>query len=256
TNMDWGRIYLHTDEDFKAEEILAKIFGVTSFSRVIETTSDLTDICKTTAEYARQVIPPKGTFAVRARRAGDHAYSSQDVAREAGSAILSANEDMNLKVNLSQPDIELFVEVRHNRTFIFSEKQQGPGGFPLGTQGKVLAVISDKKSVYAAWLMMKRGCTLKVLCTDEDALTYAQRLKLWNLGSQPKKVQEESNLLDAAKTLAKKARAQALVLGHSYKEFESAPKIQADIPIFYPLIGMSKEEIERKITSLFGDDWK
>lgn len=253
SSWDWGRIYLHTDEDEKAEEILGKIFGVTSFSKVIETSSSLSEICNMAAGFSRQVISSGSSFAVRARRTGEHKYTSQDVASEVGSAVLGANKVKNIKVNLSQPDIEIFVEVRHNRAFIFHEKIQGPGGFPLGTQGRALALISDKKSVYAAWLIMKRGCTMKLLCVGEEPLSMGGKLKSWYLASQPRKVEDKDNVLDEALDLAKKDRSEALVLGHTFEEFEKEPKIEADIPVFYPLIGMSDKEIHRGIISLFGD---
>ena len=88
SSMDWGRIYIHSDEDAKAEDILRRIFGITSFSRVIETSADLKEICETAVEFSKQVIPQNGTFAVRPRRTGEHKYTSQDVANEVGSAIL------------------------------------------------------------------------------------------------------------------------------------------------------------------------
>ena len=44
----------------------------------------------------------------------------------------------------------------------------------MGTQGKALALISDKKSCYAAWLMMKRGCRTRLFCFDKNALDLAK----------------------------------------------------------------------------------
>jgi len=253
TSWDWGRIYLHTDNDGKAEDILSKIFGITSFSRVIETSSELSENCDIAAEFSKQVITSGSSFAVRSRRTGEHKYTSQDVAVDVGSSVLAANKDKNIKVNLSQPDIEIFVEVRHNRAFIFHEKIQGPGGFPLGTQGRALALIPDMKSVDAAGLIMQRGCTMKLLCVGEEPLSMAEKLKSWYLASQPRKVEDKDKVLDEALDLAKKDRSEALVLGQTYKEFEKEPKIQADIPVFYPLIGMSDKEIHSGIISLFGD---
>jgi len=250
TDMDWGRIYLHTDEDGMAEEILKKIFGVTSFSKVIETSSSMSEICKTAAEFSKQLIPSGSSFAVRARRTGDHKFTSQEVAAEVGSAVLAANK--NITVNLNQPDFEIFVEVRHNRAFIFSEKILGPGGFPVGTQGRALALITDKKSVYAAWLIMKRGCTMKLVFTGPEAPAYAQKLKEWYIASQPSEI-KDGNVLDEVLDAAMKNRAEALVVGYTLNEFEKEPRFEAEIPVFYPLIGMSKKEIEEGITFLFGD---
>ncbi len=253
TSMDWGRIYLHTDNDALAKKILERTFGITSFSKVVECSSDLDEICETAAEYSKQTVPKNSTFAVRAKRAGEHKYTSQDVAKEVGSAILSANKEKNLKVNLSEPDAKIYVEVRHNRAFIFSEKIRGVGGFPIGTQGKVLAVISDRKSIYAAWLMMKRGCNTKLLCLDEEALALAKSLEPWQLNLKPLTINQENNYLEKALDTANKIRAEALVLGFTFEEFEKMEKVDAEIPIFYPLIGMSKEEVDKKITFLFDD---
>ncbi len=253
TSMDWGRIYLHTDNDAMARSILSRTFGITSFSKVIETTSDLEEICKTAAEYSKGVILKNSKFAVRARRTGSHTYTSQDIAKEVGSAILSENEDKNIKVNLSNPDFEIFVEARHNRAFVFSEKIQGPGGFPVGTQGKVLAVISDKKSCYAAWLMMKRGCRTKLLCLGENALSLAKYLESWQLNTVPIVIEALDDNIDKTLYLAKKVKAEALVLGDTFEEFQKMGDIEAAIPVFYPLIGLSEEEIEKCVTFLFGD---
>lgn len=251
SSMDWGRIYIHTNEDEKAEDILKKIFGITSFSRVIECSSDLKDINDLASRYSEEVIQENSTFAVRASRTGSHKYSSQDVAKEVGSSILEANKDKKLKVNLSNPDIEIFVEVRHNRAFIFSEKIPGPGGFPMGSQGKVLAVISDKKSVYAAWLLAKRGCNTRLFCLNKEALKLAEYLKPWNITSKPFEAEDED--VQGALKMAYKIKAEALVLGYNFEEFEKSPKIEADIPIFYPSIGLEDSEIQRNITSLVGD---
>lgn len=252
TSMDWGRIYLHTDNNVIAENILRRTFGITSFSRVIETSSDLGEISNITADYSKKLLTKNNTFAVKARRTGSHKFTSRDVAVEVGSAILDANKKKNIKVNLSKPDIKIFVEVRHNRAFIFSEKIQGPGGFPLGSQGKVLALILDKKSVYSAWLMMKRGCTTKLACWEEDALSFAEELIPWQLNLKPIKIEGEDDI-EQAVDVAKKVRAEALVLGYTFEEFKKSPEIKADIPIFYPLIGMDQKEIEKGITFLFSD---
>ncbi|UCE73129.1 MAG: hypothetical protein JSV56_08800 [Methanomassiliicoccales archaeon] len=253
TSMDWGRIYLHTDNDEKAEEILRRIFGITSFSKVTECTSNLKEICKTAAEYSKSVIPNKGSFAVRAKRTGNHDYSSQDVAKEVGSAILKANKDRKVTVNLTMPDAEIFVEVRHERAFIFNKKIKGVGGFPAGTSGKVLAVISDRKSVYAAWLMAKRGCITRLFCLDEDALPLAEHLQSWHIISKPIMNEKKDNDLLNALSIAKKIRAEALVLGDTFEEIEKKGLLKADIPVFYPLIGSSRQKIEEEITFLFGD---
>ncbi len=92
---------------------------------------------------------------------------------------------------------------------------------------------------------------MKLLCVGEEPLSMAEKLKSWYLASQPRKVEDKDNVLDEALDLAKKDRSEALVLGQTFEEFEKEPKIQADIPLFYPLIGMSKKEIDRGVIFLF-----
>ena len=121
----------------------------------------------------------------------------------------------------------------------------------MGSQGKVLAVISDKKSVYAAWLLAKRGCNTRLYCLSEEALKLAELLKSWNITSKPFKAEKED--IQNALKMAYKIKSEALVLGYDFQEFEMAPKIEADIPIFYPLIGLEDSEIQRNITFLAYD---
>ncbi len=253
TDMDWGRIYLHTDSDAKAKKILAKIVGITSFSSATECTSGPEDIDRTASGFSQSIITKNSSFAVRATRTGAHDFTSQDVARRVGSAILDANKDKKITVDLKNPDFEIYVEVRHNRAFVFGEKQKGPGGFPKGTQGKVVAIISDKKSIYAAWLMLKRGCNVKRFCLDEDALEFSKGLDAWYLNSKPILARESENQTQNALDYAKTINADAIVLGYTFSELLKETK--AELPIFYPLIGMDKKEIDAKITSLFGDDF-
>jgi thiamine biosynthesis protein ThiI len=253
TDMDWGRIYLDAYDDEIASKILIQIFGITSFSKVIECTSQMEDIIKTASEYSKSILTKNSSFAVRAKRTGEHSFTSHDVAKETGSAILETNKEKDISVNLTKPDFEIFIEVRHNKAFVFNKKVQGPGGFPMGTQGKVLAIISDKKSVYAAWLMMKRGCNVRLFCLDDETKNHASVLRNWY--STSKIISGQNKGFDNVLETANWIKAEALVFGHSFLEFEKKDKLQIEIPVFYPLIGMNNEEVQEKLTSLFGDDF-
>ena len=68
------------------------------------------------------------------------------------------------KVDLSNPDFELFVEVRGDETYIFHQIIQGLGGLPVGTQGRVISLISSGiDSPVATFLMMKRVAVSRFL---------------------------------------------------------------------------------------------
>ena len=102
------------------------------------------------------------TAAVKARREGSHPYTSMDVGREAGSAIFLRNEKLGVKVDLTNPEMVFYIEVRNNKAYIFDSYITCPGGLPLGSQGRVFADISDERGMVSAWMMMKRGCRTMV----------------------------------------------------------------------------------------------
>ncbi len=108
-----------------------------------------------------------GTFAIRARRATDTtAFDSEDVGRFGGDAVGEAVA-FEPRVDLDDPDCELFVEVRESRTFVFAEKRAGPGGLPVGTQAPLVALVSGGiDSPVAAFEAMRRGAPVVPVYLD------------------------------------------------------------------------------------------
>ncbi len=160
-----GRIFLITRQIERALEVLKKIFGVASVSPSAETSSTMKSIIKKSLEMMAETPKDGKTFAVRVRRTGNHDFTSQDVAVEVGREI---KKKYNLKVNLEKPDIELFVEVRDEKSYLFFEKIKGPGGLPAGTQGKILSLIRNRNDILALWYMLRRGCSAKLLVENEE----------------------------------------------------------------------------------------
>lgn len=113
------------------------------------------------------------SFAIRARRTGNHPFTSNEMARLCGDAVWKKLEELGQspKVDLKTPDREIFVEARQSVSYIYTESVPGPGGFPAGTQGKMVALFSSGiDSPVAAWLMMKRGVV--VIPVYIDTLPY------------------------------------------------------------------------------------
>ncbi len=160
-----GRIFVRTRELRKALLVLPKVFGVVSVSPVMECSRDLEELINAVVKYSRRVLAEGLTFAVRVHRA-DKSYpmTSVEVARILGKAILEAKP--GVKVNLERPEVELSVEIRGDRAYIFHEIIKGPGGLPYGVEGKAVALISGgMDSAIAAWMIMKRGCeVIPVFC--------------------------------------------------------------------------------------------
>ena len=78
-------------------------------------------------KISQETLNKEKSFAIRVTRTGNHDFSSQDVAVKIGNAIVKATK---ATVNLIKPDFELFIEIRNDNSFIFTEKIRGTGGLP------------------------------------------------------------------------------------------------------------------------------
>src|SRR2546428_11806810 len=121
----------------------------------VETHADLASLRHVVLSEAKWSLAAGKTFALRTRRVGTHPFTSQDLARELGDVVRLAHP--GVRVNLSHPDIEIHIEVRQNRAFVFREIWPGPGGLPLGSQGRGLAGVKNRDGMVAAWMGVKRG---------------------------------------------------------------------------------------------------
>ncbi len=167
-----GRLFLKTSSTTEASAKLARVFGISSLSPALETTSKLEDIVHKSLFLAGSMLHQGNSFAVKCRRVGHHPYKSTDVCREVGRRVLDAFPERRLTVNLKSPDATLGVEVRNNQAFVYSVVVEGAGGLPLGTQPKVVGLLSGGvDSSVACWLVMKRGCPVVPLYFDNAPFT-------------------------------------------------------------------------------------
>ncbi len=246
-----GRIYIKTEMPIKASEKLVKVFGISSVSPAIETTSNLEDIEQKSLELAKEKLNENAKFAVRCRRVGAHTYTSMDVCRKVGQILLDKLAERKLKVDLENPDVEIQIEVREDKAYIYSEALIGPGGFPLGAQPKLVCLLSGGiDSPVACWLVMKRGAPITPIYfdnypfTDETtlkrAMKVAEKLAEWAIGHSMKLyiVPHGSNLIEIkekcperltcilckrmmyriAQEIAHKEKAEGIVTGESIGE--------------------------------------
>jgi len=188
-----GRIYIKTKAPIEISEKLVKVFGISSVSPAIETTSNLEDIEEKSLELAKEKLGENAKFAVRCRRIGSHPYTSMDVCRRVGQIILDELATRKLKVDLENPDVEIQIEIREDKAYVYSEVLHGPGGFPLGSQPKLVCLLSGGiDSPVACWLVMKRGAPITPIYfdnypfTDETtlkrAVKVAEKLAEWAIG--------------------------------------------------------------------------
>lgn len=158
---DQGRIYVFCDSDYDYDEVinaLTKVFGIVGICPVvIHEICEYEELAKHVVKYVDDIYPDKSkTFKMNARRA-DKRYpmDSMELNRELGGAVLDAYPEM--KVDVHNPDILLTVEIR-NRIYLYSEVIPGPGGMPVGTNGKAMLLLSGGiDSPVAGYMIAKRG---------------------------------------------------------------------------------------------------
>jgi thiamine biosynthesis protein ThiI len=96
------------------------------------------------------------TFVVRVKRTGKHDFSSIDIERTVGGHLLANSKAKN--VSLKNPDITIQMELIQDQLNFISTKYKGLSGFPIGTQGDILSLMSGGfDSTVASYFTMKRG---------------------------------------------------------------------------------------------------
>ena len=237
TDSDEARVYVYADNVARARSILTRVFGVVSISPAAETHADLASLRHVVLSEAKWSLAAGKTFALRTRRVGTHPFTSQDLARELGDVVRLAHP--GVRVNLSHPDIEIHIEVRRNRAFVFREIWPGPGGLPLGSQGRGLAVVKDRDGMVAAWMGMKRGCRITVAAARESQLV--EPLRRWDVHLKILELPPNGRLAE----LVKITRADAVFLGTRLSSFDPGDRSGLNVPVFEPVIGLSEEEVGR-----------
>jgi thiamine biosynthesis protein ThiI len=152
-----GRLLIHGDDPELISTVVSRIFGVVDVSVCTLTSNRPEDMIEAAVESIDGHIREGMRFAVRARRQGVEGFSSQELARMIGDAILSRHP--GLRVDLKEPEYEIFVEAREFGGIVCDHRIVAPGGLPWGTQGRVISLLSSGiDSPVASWLMMRRGC--------------------------------------------------------------------------------------------------
>jgi len=219
------------------------------------------------------------SFRISARRAfKTYPLTSVELNRELGSFVL---ERVSTRVDLGNPALNIHVEVLPHEAFIYTDREVGPGGLPVGVSGTVMALLSGGfDSPVAAWRMMKRGCQVVFVhfhsvpylpaTSQQKARALVERLTEWQYASRlylvpfgeiqrevvlsvspPGRVVVYRRLMvRIAEALARGVGAQALITGESLGQVASQTlgnisriNEAATLPILRPLIGLDKQEI-------------
>lgn len=272
-----AKIHLNTDKDVIGD--IARVFGVHRVGSVIAYEfKDLDDLASWVYENAKAVVSGR-KFAVRVKRSGVHPFTSLDVAKRVGALL----KDLSAGVDLENPEVLVEVEVRGSTAYLYKESLRGPGGLPVGVEGKALVLFSGGfDSPIAAWLTAKRGVQVDFLHyvmgplqPSYYAFIVAKALaEKWLHGYNPQLiavdfrdiVAEITRKVDwsyrqvvlralmyfVASRIASSRGYDALVTGESVGQASSQTlrnlsaierAIKPEIPILRPLLGLDKEEI-------------
>lgn len=163
-----GLIFVRFDREWGTVQLageISKVFGVASISPAVESESNMEAIGVEAVSFMEKLCEERcvRTFKVEAKRADKQfPIKSPDIARQIGGYVLKGLKV--LKVDVHSPDVRLFVDVRHDRSYIYADKIAGFGGLPLGTNGKGLVLLSGGiDSPVAAWMMAKRGMMIEAV---------------------------------------------------------------------------------------------
>ncbi len=140
----------------RVSEVLAHTPGIANFSLIkAYPLGDLDDIYQNVLPHWREALAGK-TFCVRVKRHGNHDFTSVQVEQYVGGGLLHNTQAKG--VDLHNPDVVVQLEIKKNRLFVITNKTQGLGGFPLGSQDSVLSLISGGfDSTVSTYLCIKRG---------------------------------------------------------------------------------------------------
>lgn len=247
---EWGRIYVYTNQINESLAVLQKIFGITSISPAVQTQSDMDFVSKLAVTFSKEVLNKEKSFALRVTRTGDHEFTSQDVAIKIGSDIVKETKAF---VNLTKPDFKLFIEIRDKNAYIFTEKIRGSGGLPLGTQGKIMALIDNPKSILASWYLMRRGCKIIFINTKKsNTEALSSFTSNWYADSDISIFNSGKDIYENLNKIASERKCDAVVTGYSLGDSQHKLsdiklfKKHIALPILCPLIAMDQDEISKK----------
>ena len=279
-----GRIYIDAETDFDYEETidnLKTVFGISGICPMIYVEDEgFEKLCGTVIQYMKDVYPQQNqTFKVMARRARkNYPLDTMEINRELGGVILEAFP--NMKVDVHHPQVVFNIEIRA-KINVYSTIIPGPGGMPVGTNGKAMLLLSGGiDSPVAGYMIAKRGVTIDATYFHAPPYTSERaKQKVVDLAKIVAKYSGPINLhvvnftdiqlyiyeqcpheeltiimrrymMKLAEHFAKENKCLGLITGESIGQVASqtmqslaATNEVCTMPVYRPLIGFDKQEI-------------
>ena len=144
---------------------LKKVFGIVFIARAGVFPKDMKAILRDGSEYLAETMETISTFKVEAKRSDKKfPFDSPAISREMGGAVL--RRCPHLKVNVTQPDTIVRVEIRDKEAYVYADiaRVSGPGGMPTGSNGRATLLLSGGiDSPVAGYMLAKRGVELNAV---------------------------------------------------------------------------------------------
>lgn len=292
---DFGRIYIEAFSDYDEDEAinrLTKIFGIVGVCPVtVADDFSYEGIRAAVFKYFEETFGDspdneydgyKFSFKAHTKRINkDFPMNSMEVDIEIGHDLLERFESEGLTVDVHKPDVMLEIELRGDKGYVYSKKIPGPGGLPVGTNGKAMSLLSGGiDSPVATYMIAKRGVEMEAVYfnsppyTSQRALEKVEKLgtilsqytgpiRFYNVNFTDVQLCIYDNcphdqltiimkriMFQIAERLAEKDECQAIVTGESIGQvssqtMQSLGVIDAAVtcPVYRPVIGMDKQEI-------------
>jgi len=264
----------------RALEVSKKVFGLVSLTKAAVCEKDMEQILPLCARYTKEALARARTFKVEAKRS-DKSFplTSPQIMRDVGERLL--NENPHLKVDVHEPAVVVYVEIRDFGAYIHAGRIPGAGGMPLGTGGRATLLLSGGiDSPVAGYMIAKRGVEINAVHFHSPPYTsqrarekveelarimcgYCGRINLHVISLTEIQAQIAERcpeeyftlvmrrcMMQLAQRVAEQTGSRALITGESIGQVASqtimalaATDDAVSMPVFRPCIGLDKEEI-------------
>lgn len=271
------------EESIDMDEVLeavGKIFGIVKVYKALEVEKTMEAILGDTLDYLADALEDAQTFKVEAKRADKKfPHKSPEICAELGHVILE--KFPHLSVDVHEPDVTVFVEIREKHAFVNAMKFDGAGGLPIGTSGRGMLLLSGGiDSPVAGYMLAKRGMQIQAIHFEAPPYTSERaRLKVEKLAEEISEycgdiafhcvpftdiqVAIRDNcpeelftiimrrlMMEIAQRICERENCSCLITGESLGQVASqtmgaivCTDAACRMPVFRPCIGMDKSEI-------------
>lgn len=259
-----------------------QVFGVVAVARAAPCEKTVAAIVETAKTYLADAFATAHSFKVESKRADKTFHlNSIQLSQEVGGELAEAFP--NITVDVHNPDLTVYVEIREKYAYVHTPAVPGAGGLPIGMGGRAVSLLSGGlDSPVSSWMMARRGVELEMVHfvsppytspqAQEKVLELARLLTGWcgrmmvhiipftHIQEEIRKNCPEEYftlimrrfMMRLAQAVAQRCKAGALVTGESLGQVASQTMLALGVtedvttlPVLRPLIGMDKVEIIR-----------